>query len=254
MYKLVAIGLLLVNVLIAQDNSCPDVFVLDQLGSVYTVHENVLSKTDVISGKKSTFSNPSFGNLSSIEVSNPNTVVLFYADAQLLVVLNRDLNYYIDPIDVDRLNLRFRVTRVTATAQRTIWMLDNSRQTLYLFDIEQNTMVSEVPLLSILKPDDEILSLDADLNNVYIELNKGVYICLDGLGVFLKKLTITQDVKWDNGIAYYVQDDFLKAYNPALLKEDIIGLFPSAHCDFDISKRQWHTINAKGEIKKGALK
>ncbi|MFT5969910.1 MAG: hypothetical protein ACI8ZO_000409 [Flavobacteriales bacterium] len=253
MFRLILIFIAIVNSVYAQKTKCADQFFVDKLGSVYTLKNNLLSKKDIISGKEYIFTNPSLGILTDVDVANPNTLVLFYEDSQFFVILNRDLNLYMDFIDISRLDLRFRVNKMTATAQRTIWFTDYSNQSLRLFDIEQNAIITEVPLFSIFGSKDEIVSLDADLNNVYIELQNGVYACLDGLGVFLKKVSIQPNVKWVDGMAYYVQDDILKSYDSNLLQETIKSQMPSGFCDFDISKRFWQTINAKGEISKGVL-
>lgn len=98
----------------------------DQLSNVYLVNEeNALEKYDSTGKRVARYTNNRLGKISFADAGNPLKILLWYADFQTIVTLDRTLN------EIGQLNLTeagFQTVRSIAQAQDgNIWIYDDAR-------------------------------------------------------------------------------------------------------------------------------
>jgi hypothetical protein len=105
-------------------------FTADVLGNLYTIStENQLKKTGPAGDSVGVFNDVRrYGRLTSIDVSNPLKVILFYRDFRTVVVLDRLLNA-VNTIDLRQQNI-FQVKAVCTSYDNNIWVFDEQESKL----------------------------------------------------------------------------------------------------------------------------
>jgi len=105
-------------------------FTADVLGNLYTIStENQLKKTGPSGDSVGVFNDVrSHGRLTSIDVSNPLKVILFYRDFRTIVVLDRFLNP-VNTIDLRQQNI-FQVKAVCTSYDNNLWVFDEQESKL----------------------------------------------------------------------------------------------------------------------------
>lgn len=150
---------------------------VDVLGNMYVITEtNQLKKMNSNGDSLSTFNEvKKFGNVTSIDVSNPLKVILFYKNFTTAVVLDRQLTYR-NSINFKQQNI-FKVKTVTTSYDNNIWIFDE--QQLKIKKIKDNgTTIQESADLRQLF--DEVPTatrlIDKD-NSLYLyDIQKGFFV------------------------------------------------------------------------------
>ena len=98
----------------------------DQLSNVYLVNEeNALEKYDSTGKRVARYTNNRLGNIAFADASNPLKILLWYADFQTIVTIDRTLN------EIGQINLTeagFQNVRSVAQAQDgNVWVYDDAR-------------------------------------------------------------------------------------------------------------------------------
>ena len=129
-----------------------DSFLLDALAQVYEWHPDgtlrkFVTATDVLDGGlvEQRYRNPRLGALASVDLTNPLRPVLFYADAQAVVWLDRNLAELRELSLVD-LDLG-QVDAVAYARNDGLWLYAPDRQRLVLLD-RNNAVTRESPHLA----------------------------------------------------------------------------------------------------------
>lgn len=105
-------------------------FTADVLGNLYTISaENQLKKYGPSGDSVGVFNDVRrYGRLTTIDVSNPLKVILFYKDFRTVVVLDRFLNP-VNTIDLRQQNI-FQVKAVCTSYDNNIWVFDEQESKL----------------------------------------------------------------------------------------------------------------------------
>ena len=170
-------------------------FNVDNLDNIYLItKENQLKKINGNRDSIGVFNDVKrFGNPSSLDVSNPLKILLYYRDFSTVVVLDRFLNIR------NTINLReqkmFIVNTIAASYDNNIWLFDEEDYKLKKIDeggqVLQETTGWRILFDSVPSP---IQLLDRQ-NDVYLyDKDKGFYI-FDYYGVFKNRLPF---LNWSN--------------------------------------------------------
>ena len=157
-----------------------DTFVgVDSYKYLYWVKDNVLYKRD---GKSThSFNNKLLGNIRSVDITNPFTVLVFYYQAQVVVVLDNKLNE-IERVDFSEMSDFMQVATVGNAGSKRLWIGNTASQRLELFDYKS---ISQEALSSSFSGD--ILEQVSNYNHCFIRTPNHIYL-YNSYGSVLQKL------------------------------------------------------------------
>jgi hypothetical protein len=127
-------------------------FTTDKLQNLYFVtNTNQIISYDPNCQERFQYNNYTLGQLSAIDVSNPLNIIVFYADFQSIILLDRTLNF---SGEVNLLDLGlFNVKCVGSSVDNNIWLYDEAAFTLKKIDQSGKTIVSSNDLsLELVSP------------------------------------------------------------------------------------------------------
>lgn len=154
-----------------------DVWNVDNLGNLYVIQSNFISKLD--SSGKQTYSQSikSLGRISEIEPINAMKLVLFSEEQQSICLMDNTLSLngnckYFDAFDVKNAKLI-----ATSNRPNLIWVLDEYRSTVLLIDIVNDKIIQRVEnMKGILNESSDFVDLKEQGNFLYLtSLNGKVY-------------------------------------------------------------------------------
>ncbi len=149
-------------------------FEVDRLNQIYLVTaQNQLIKYDASGKRLFDFSDQTLGELTHIDVTDPFNVLLYYADYQTIVLLDRTLSI---PKQLSLLDLDlFNVNVVALSRDNHIWLYDNNDFRLKKYN-EQGRLLAQSVDLSLL--------LNVNLNPIDLkEVDGTVYLNDAALGI-----------------------------------------------------------------------
>ncbi len=153
-----------------------DYFQIDNLGNIYIVKEARLVKIFSSSKEKIEYSNYVLGNISSIDVSNPLRLLLYYHDANQFLFLNNKLSELSSPVLLDDADVYNSQLMCNSTGNR-IWVYDSQNMQLLQFNDKMELTEKGTPLNRILD--------DIDVANILFERNEFVYLNIPETGVLV---------------------------------------------------------------------
>ena len=113
----------------------------DPLENIYYVKNNTLFKKS----EKLTlnYQNPNLGRLSSVDITNPFKIILFYKDFNTVVILDNNLNPHLAAIGLGSVNYAL----VSFASENNLWLYSTENNMLELFDYQLNqTRITSQPL------------------------------------------------------------------------------------------------------------
>lgn len=193
---------------------------LDNLGNLYIVKDDELLKY-LANGKFfARYSNLKLGNISSVDVTNPLKLVLYYRDFQQIVFLDDQLSVNSDNVSLESLGYE-QTDLVCASANNSFWIYSKQNNELLRF----NESSKKIAFTGNLK---QVLQTELNPNfmmeyNGLLFLNcpdNGIYV-FDIFGAFSRVIGIKglQQFQVGESILYYRQDSSLCSYNYKLLDE-----------------------------------
>ncbi len=197
-----------------------DYFSVDNIGNIYTVKEDELVKF-LPSGKFfARYSNLKLGTITSIDVTNPLKILLYYRDFQQIVFLDNQLSVNSENVSLEKMTYE-QTDLVCAGANNSFWIYDKQNNELIRFNENSKKIASTGNLKQILKTD---LSPNFMLeHNNYLFLNcpeTGVYV-FDIFGTFNKVISIKNLKRFQlaEDVLFYQKDSVLCSYNYKLFEE-----------------------------------
>jgi len=201
-------------------------FSVDNLGNIYFVNDDQLSKFDSQGNLLRTYSNKTMGKITSIDVSNFLKILIYYKDFSEIVFLDNTLSITGDPIFLDRLDMG-QSTLACTSYNNSFWLYEPQLTQLIRFDAVLN--LSE-------KSGNIIQSTGNEINpNFLIEENNFIYLNdpkigilqFDRYGGYMKTIPV-KDLNsfqvMENKIFYLVNRSIIKSYNLKNFEESEIKL------------------------------
>jgi hypothetical protein len=200
-------------------------FLTDNLKNVYIItYRNELLKYDGEGYFDSRFAFKKFGKIGSVDVSNPFKIILYYADYQVIVILDAALN----PIKTLFLN-DIGVTNAGAIAMGDaghLWIYDASVNMMLRFSVDATGFKLSYKSSTLTQNLSGLQVKQMLIRENFIYLNvptKGIFV-FDQLGKYIKTLDILNAADLqiiENQLFYKQNNEFFKFNLQTLVKTQI---------------------------------
>lgn len=209
-----------------------DFFTSDQLGNLYFIKNTELQKVDFETNRGGSYSNTLSGNISTVDVSDPFRILLFYKDFNKIVFLDKNLSEIISPIILDDLGY-YNVLSVCQSVNGGFWLFDQSLSQLVYIDKNLNTVKKSSQLSDLLRQNIEqkqVFMLEKN-DYIYLGINGEGVLLFDNYGTYLKTFPLLNSgvFQVSNGIISYYKEGKLFFYNTNNFTENHITL-PKHDC------------------------
>ena len=155
----------------------------DSFGQLYIYANNSLKKYNKNGILLSIFSDQSNGKISSIDVSDPYILLLFYQDLNRIVFLDDRLAPIGSPIDLDNLEI-FNVSTVCKSKNFAVWIYDRFDDRLIQYGFNPKGIMQELKL-DPLNLEKEVIFMVESGNHLYLNTGKQL-ILFDQYGSYIK--------------------------------------------------------------------
>jgi WD40 repeat protein len=220
----------------------------DILGNLYLLQGSSLYKMNENGEILATYTRFIDGDISSIDVSNPLKIMLFYKETSTVVFLDDKLSLIGQNIDLMNNNL-IGISLAAYSTDNKIWLYDYLNKNVIILDVYFNASTG-IPIQVI---DFEPIQLIAISASQYLLLNPndGIYI-LSAFGNLVKKIEIKTEKKLQifNNHIFYMKNNMLYQYDLHRLEETSFFLPEPYIADFVIVGKKIFYIDKKGRVKK----
>ncbi|CAN5389193.1 hypothetical protein BH09BAC5_BH09BAC5_15040 [soil metagenome] len=238
--------LLLPLISFSPETKLPDVIVkltadkitTDNLGNVYTIKSESISKYDSLGILQKSFSNKNFGAITSADATNALRIVLFYKDFNRIVTLDNTLSQNGQPIALENIGFPL-VTLVAAAHENGFWIYD--QQNFELVFLNRN-----------LKPEHRTGNLSQLLGinlqpNFILEKDNRLFLNNPQTGIMVFDIfgTYSKTIPVKNLNSFQVIDDAVLYYSENHLQMDFIKL--NDHTDYNQPVGDSTTIDMRME-------
>ena len=189
---------------------------VDRLGNIYLMKNNVVAKYDADMNFLCAYDNYPAGSMSSLDVSNPFKVIVFYSEFNKLIYLDSKLAELLSPLMLDDAGL-YNIKVVCSSSFGGFWVFD-----------EQNSCVRRVnPSLEVSQQgtniydklgDADVVAMRESINYLFLLTDNGKVLILDKFGNFYRTFETDgecTDFCIDNDILYYSINGEIVAYDVA---------------------------------------
>ena len=189
-------------------------FTADNLGNFYLVGKDEISKYDANGNVFNKFSIKAFGNIESIDVSNPMKILVFYKDFSKIVFLDNTLSLNGSMIDLEE-NMLNQSRLACYSYNDGIWVYD--QQKFELLRLDKNLSVSNnTGNLNQLLGIDIVPDFLTEYNNcIYLNNPSTGILVFDVYGTYLKTIPLLHLRKFQisNQEILYIEDSAAVSYN-----------------------------------------
>lgn len=191
-----------------------DYFALDNIGNIYTVKDEELIKYLPTGKFFERYSNLQLGSITSIDVTNPLKILVYYRDFQQIVFLDNQLSVNSDVVSLEALGYE-QTDLVCASANNSFWIYNKQNNELLRFNENSKKIAFTGNLKQILRTD-----LNPNFlieHNGYVFLNCpeiGIYV-FDIFGTFSKVISLKnlKNFQVAETIIYFKNDSSFCSYN-----------------------------------------
>ncbi|MBL7932227.1 MAG: hypothetical protein JNL60_10000 [Bacteroidia bacterium] len=197
-----------------------DVAYMDNIGNSYLLKDDELMKY-LASGKFfARYSNLKLGTITTIDVTNPLKLLIYYRDFQKILFLDNQLSENSDVVALEKLGYE-QVELVCAGANNSFWVYDKRNNELVRFNESSKKIAATGNLKQILQAN--ITPNYMIEHNGFLYLNSpetGIYV-FDIFGAFSKVISLKglKQFQVSDDIIYYKKDGNLCSYNHRLFEE-----------------------------------
>lgn len=181
-------------------------FTTDQFGYYYEIGDKTIKKYSKEAKLQYVFSNNLYGDITSVDVSNPHKIVVFYKDFTTLLILDNTLSINADAIDLTLMELD-QATLVCKSYNGGMWFYDPVKFELIRKDNSLTTTNTSGNLSNLLNRNIQPNFLVETNNRIYLNDTINGILVLDNFGTYLKTIPI-YGLK-----GFQVQENFLMYVN-----------------------------------------
>ncbi len=193
-----------------------DVWNVDNLGNVYVMLNNSISKLDS-SGKQTYLQSiKSLGRISKIEPINAMKLVLFSEEQQSICFMDNTLSLNGNCKNFDEFEIKNARLIATSNRPNLIWVLDEYRSTILLIDIVNDKIIQRVEnMKGILNESSDFVDLIEKNNFLYLTAANGKVFQFDQMlsetGIQLENFAQILSVKDERAV--YLKNDQINILN-----------------------------------------
>ncbi len=206
---------------------CSHYFSTDQFKNIYIINKSLINKINSENNTKINYSNNLFGDITSIDVSDPFRILIFNKDFNKILFLDNTLSEISSPIILDNLQY-FNVTAVCQSNNGGFWIYDQNLNQIVYFDKNLKETKKSAQISSLLEYNDinnEVFMLE---KNDYIYLgiyNEGI-LQFNNYGTYIKTFPIKDCTQFQvkDGYIIYSKNNKLFFYNTSNFETEKIDL------------------------------
>lgn len=193
----------------------------DHLGFLYVVDGNTLLKCDSLGNELFSYSNLQYGNISSIDVSNPLKILLFFRDFSSVIYLDNSLAPQSDMIHLQEISNNLK--NVCTSYDNALWIYDAMDSQLIRYDKKLRKTASSGNLELLLNKKIEIFALQEVSNKVYLTAADGIYV-FDRYAAYLRFYPFENPscLEVINNSLFFLQNQNYIRYNMLSLEKEIL--------------------------------
>jgi len=213
-----------------------DFFETNAMGNIFLVKDYSITQYDYKGNQIQTYSKSEYGNITSIDVSNPFRILLFYKDFNNLVFLDNRLAEISDHISLDKLGIT-EADVVCSSATGGFWLFNTNTFQLEKYNSKLDLLQSGTRMQSIINRTEYPDFLTETGNYIYLGFkHKGVYL-FDFYGTFIKFIPVNykSKIKIINDYIFY-NSDSLYRYNTKNFETSVIDINYVETSSFSIEK------------------
>jgi len=220
--KFIIIILCLVNSLYVFAQKNHRAIEVDHLGNIYTIDGNELKKFSSEKELISNYSDALLGDITSIDVSNPLRLLVFYKEFNQLLYLDQTLSPIADPIDL--YTYSDNETQLCCDASSGgFWIYNNDDNQVFLISKRGEILNKSGLLTSYIKdiPPSKILEYQEKL---YFLIPTQGLLVLNKFGQFLQQIPLSgiADFCFNNQNILYLNNGTWLQYKPLIEADSII--------------------------------
>ncbi|MBI4645855.1 MAG: hypothetical protein HY738_04455 [Bacteroidia bacterium] len=153
-----------------------DFFRTDALNNIYVVNKRKVAKYSISGEKIAEYSNSSLREITSIDVSDPYRLLLYYKDYNQIVFLDKTMTALYSPVSLDDLGIN-SVGAVCSSNNSGFWLFNNHAQQLQYYDKNLEPMQQSVNLSLIIQT--------ASLPEVLLEKKDRLFLSYPDTGIII---------------------------------------------------------------------
>lgn len=144
------------------------------------------------------YSNFLYGNISSVDITNPLKIVVFYNDFNVVTILDSQFN------ETDIIQLPYDISFATKGTTNNLWLFTTNTQSIENYNFKTNRIVSKSQPLK----NTTVLGMKSTENYVYLHTSTGIQT-FDYLGNFIKenKNKAIENFQYNNRSLYTLSKD-----------------------------------------------
>jgi len=208
-----------------------DFFSVDNLGNIYAVKNDNLIKYDAQGIQQKTFTNKISGRITSIDVSNPFKIIVFYKDFSQIIFLENTLSISGSPIQLASLDLE-QATLACSSYNNGFWVYESQLSQLIRYDEGLSVSQKSGNIMQLSGNEINPNFLAEENNSIYLWDKKVGILVFDRFGTYLKTLYF-KDIScfqiFNNKLFYFKENSTLKIYNLQTFEESELKF-----ADYDI--------------------
>jgi hypothetical protein len=185
---------------------------IDNQGNIYFIKNDQIKKFNIKGELLKIFSNKKLGNISSIDISNPLRILLFYKEQSAILFLDSQLTEQSENLDLNLNNLEQTVLACTSI-NNSVWLFN--KQNCELIRLDKYKKINSGNLNNLLSINLNPTCMMEHNNYLYLsDPNIGILV-FDIFGNYFKTLPIQSITKFNvvgNSI-YYKKENNLFTYN-----------------------------------------
>ena len=195
---------------------------VDSQGNLYILMDSYLYKYSLTGELQYSFTNFMLGSITSVDVSNPSKIMLFYKESGVLIFLNEQLAPITEIIDLRSMNFNTVLLAAFSTTNN-IWLYDYANMDLISLDFNMNLKNKIQYSFQNFQPKQMTVIDEKQIAIFTPEIGIRFF---DSFGTFQKSSAITSDkfIQITDTYIYYLKGNIIHCYNYIKLDESTVEL------------------------------
>ncbi len=217
---------------------------VDQLGNFYLVVKNNIIKYDRDGKHINQYSNQRYGEISSIDATDPYKIVVFYEDFRVIIILDNQLSENGSPLDMQFSD--FDQPVLACRAYNTgVWMFDQLLYKLYRLTLSLVEVQSTGNLTQILGYKLQPNFMMEYNNTLYVNNPESGILVFDQFGTYTKNISIKNLERFQvtEKAIFYIENEQIKKYSFKNLEIESLPLPESSIKSLSVDKNRLFIIN-----------
>lgn len=177
---------------------------VDNTNHIYYIKNNTLYKKT--NDKLISYANIHLGTITSVDITNPLKIVVFFKDFNVVVILDNELNELTDSINFTSL-LNKNVTYVGTATNANLWLFSNDDNTLHLWNYKTKKVDVTIPLQNDFKYE----FICSNYRNIWL-ISKESTLHYNEYGSFIELVAIKnlkKGIAYKNGFVYLANEQLI---------------------------------------------